>query len=83
MQNDLFIGVYPGGLVYADRSREEHGDYQRVAFLPYDSLELEVSAARSRLLPAVREHAATVQAKRGELYSISACGQSVRLGGGK
>jgi hypothetical protein len=37
----LFIGNYPCGIVYADRHNEEHGDYKRLAFLPYDGMELE------------------------------------------
>lgn len=41
----LFIGMYPEGIVYADRGREEHGDYMRVAFLPYSTLKLEVNEA--------------------------------------
>jgi len=48
MQNDdeqklpqLFIGVFPCGISYADRHHEEQGDYKSLAFLPYNSLILE------------------------------------------
>lgn len=82
MTDNLFIGVYPGGLVYADRSHETNGDYTRVAFLPYDTLELRIDSPRSPLLAEVVQHAAAVQAKRGELYSIDACGHTVLLGKG-
>jgi hypothetical protein len=76
----LFIGVFPTGLGYADSSREEDGDYVKVAFLPYSTLELEVYKPKSALLPEIREHAAGMQAKRGESFSVSTCGQSVVLG---
>jgi hypothetical protein len=77
----LFIGVMPTGIGYCDTSKEEHGDYQVVAFLPFRSLELEVRRPRSPLLAAIREDAARIQARRGEDYIVSGCGQTVRLGG--
>ena len=40
-KNRLFIGVYPCGLVYADRFVEENGDYKKIAFLSYRTLEVE------------------------------------------
>jgi hypothetical protein len=77
----LFIGTFPAGIVYADRRAEEHGDYQRVAFLPYGSLELEVNRkANKQLAQAAAEHAATIQAKKGERFQISTCGQTIVLG---
>jgi hypothetical protein len=72
----LFVGCFPAGISYADRSIEEHGDYKRVAFLPYRSLELEVSDPGSPLLPLVCEEAAKIQARRGEVFGISACGRA-------
>lgn len=88
----LFIGVYPTGISYADRSQEEHGDYKSVAFLPYDTLELEVRDPDSPLLAEVRADAAKLKARKGELFAVSttgqadvaaglATGQTVRLGG--
>lgn len=38
----LFIGSYPAGVVFADRARSKGGDYARLAFMPYDTLRLEV-----------------------------------------
>ena len=67
----LFIGKYPCGLVYADRDKEVQGDYKRIAFLSYSKLELEIDDKRSPLLAEVKAHAATVQAKRGQEYSIA------------
>ena len=29
----LFIGVYPAGVVYANKAIEENGDYKRIAFI--------------------------------------------------
>lgn len=77
----LFVGVYPEGIVYADRSREEHGDYARVAFLPFGTLELEVSAPKSPLLTLVRADAAKIAARRGEKFITSGNGQYIILGG--
>lgn len=77
----LFIGILPGGVSYADRDHEEHGEYARVAFLPYDTLALSVEAgARPSLVEEARAHAATLQSRKGQLFPISACGQTVRLG---
>lgn len=76
----LFIGVFPAGIGYADTRREEHDDYVTVAFLSYRTLELEIRKPKSDLLPEIRKHAATIQARRGEQYQVS-CGQTVRLGG--
>ena len=77
----LFIGVYPAGLVYADRLREVGGDYARLAFLPYDTLDLQVSAdCPAELRQAVIAHADRMRAKRGEAFQVSTCGQTVILG---
>lgn len=76
----LFAGVYPGGIVYSDRDREENGDYKRVAFLPYDTLELRVDDPDSPLLDEVRQDAATIQAQRGQPFRTSATGQTIILG---
>lgn len=89
----LFIGNYPGGMVYADRSREKHGDYARVAFLPWNSLVLQVEPGADPSLVALAEQsAAAYQSRRGQLHALSAtalrdadgnligCGQTVRLG---
>ena len=77
----LFIGIFPGGIVYADRHHEQYGDYKHVAFLPYDTLRLDVKKdCPQELLAEVKAHAATLQARRGQLFRISTCGQAVRLG---
>lgn len=38
----VFSGMYPCGIVYADRFVEEHGDYKRLAFLPYNGMVLQI-----------------------------------------
>ena len=76
----LFIGTYPGGIVYADRTTRGPGfDYARVAFLPYDTLVLEVKGnADPELKQRARAHAS--QYKAGEKLIISTTGQYVILG---
>jgi len=76
----LFVGVYPGGLVYADRKVEQHGDYKRVALLTYDTLELQISDPDSPLLDEVISDAAIYQARKGERFDISTSGQYITLG---
>lgn len=76
-----FIGIFPGGIVYADRQHEQYGDYKHVAFLSYDTLCLDVKKNCPReLLAEVKAHAAILQSRCGELFRIFTCGQAVRLG---
>jgi hypothetical protein len=78
----LFIGVYPTGISYADRSREKHGDYARCAFLSFRTLDLEIEPDCSAALRTlIVKDAAKIQARRGEQYQVSASGQTVLLGG--
>jgi hypothetical protein len=77
----LFIGVFPCGISYADRKVEEHGDYKRLAFLPYSSLGLEwfkdcPESLRGRIIA----DASKIQARRGEDFQISAVGQTIKAG---
>ena len=82
MFDRLFCGVYPGGIVYADRGREVSGDYARLGFLSFRSLVLEVAPdCPADLRARIIEAAAPIIARRGESFPISACGQCVRLGG--
>ena len=81
MSDRLFIGVFSGGLSYADRHREEHGDYAKLAFLPYNTLELKVyDGCPDDLRKEIEDHAATIQARRGEQFQVSSCAQYVTLG---
>jgi hypothetical protein len=81
MQNRIFTGIFPGGIVYADRDVEEHGDFKKLAFLPYDTLQLDIKAdCPGELISEIVRSAAAVQAKRGEEFRISETGQSIVLG---
>jgi hypothetical protein len=78
----LFAGIYPTGIVYADKSREVDGDYMRVAFLPFSTLELEWEAVQTdaAMREEIQQDAGRVIARRGEQYPVSASGQTVTLG---
>lgn len=82
MNERLFSGCYPCGIVYADRHREKHGDYARLAFLPYSTLELEIEAdCPAELRVRIEADAAHIQSRRGERFQVSSSGQTVMLGG--
>ena len=78
----LFSGVYPTGIVYADKARERDGDYLRVAFLPFSTLQLEWAPGvhPPELQAEIKQDAAQVAAQRGQQYPVSASGQTVKLG---
>lgn len=77
----LFCGVFPGGLVFADRGREKNGDYARLAFMPYSTLEVKIeSDCPKALVPLIQESVRGMQARRGEEFPLSTCGQSIILG---
>lgn len=80
----LFIGIFPAGIVYADRAVEQAGDYKRLALLPFRTLSLDWEAKRiaPELRAAIEADAAKIQARRGELFQVSGSGQTVRLGVG-
>ncbi len=80
----LFSGVYPTGIVYADKAREVQGDYARLAYLNFDTLTLKVETdCPADLRQRIEADAAAIQAKRGEQFRISTAGQPVLLGSGK
>jgi len=77
----IFAGTFPGGVVFADRTVQQAGDYQRLAFLPYRSLELEIEKdCPPELAEEIRLAAAPIQERRGGEFRISATGQTVVLG---
>lgn len=79
----LFSGVFPEGIVYADRRREKHGDYVKVAFLSFRTLELQVYKEMPEdLRQLVEDDALKIQRRKGELYPRSSSGQHIRLGWG-
>ncbi len=77
----LFVGVYPCGLVFADRWDDSSGDYARLGFLPYDTLQLEIRpSCPADLRGKIEAEAAKMQARKGEQFQISTAGQQVTLG---
>lgn len=77
----VFCGVYPGGLVFADRNQEKGGDYKRLAFLCYATLKLEVEPDAPRALrTAIENHCTAMNLQPGEHFRISTCGQTIVLG---
>ncbi len=79
----LFIGIFPAGIVYADREVQEHGDYKKIAFLSYTTLAVEWygKSIEPSLRVAIEKDVAAMQARRGQKFEVSACGQYVVLGG--
>ena len=77
----IFVGKFPCGLGFADRMTERDGDYARLAFLSYATLELEFDAKCPEGMKAwITEFAAKIQARKGEQYQISSSGQTITLG---
>ena len=77
----LFIGIYPGGLVYADRYVEINGDYKRLGFLPYDTLELQLEKdCPPALATEIRHDAAVMRTLKGQPFRTSTTGQTITLG---
>lgn len=82
-EDRLFSGVFPEGIVYADRQREVGGDYKRLAFLSFRTLELEVEKDCPDDLGArIKKAAADLQARKGQPFQVSTSGQHVTLGYG-
>ncbi len=68
----IFIGIYPAGIVYADRTVEVDGDYARLAFLPYSTLELEFSrTCPAELKQEIRDSAITCNEMNGLLELLN------------
>lgn len=79
----LFIGIFPTGIVYADRARERHGDYARVARLDFATLTLDVEKdCPAELREPIEVDAAATRARRGQSFAIDGCGHTVTLGFG-
>ena len=75
----LFIGVYPAGIVYSDRTREEYGDFKRLGFLSYSTLMLQINDdCPADLSARIKTHAGNM--KHGQKFNIDSCGSFVILG---
>jgi hypothetical protein len=70
--DDLFIGKYPTGLVYANKRVEVAGDYKRLAYLNYRTLALEVDkGCPKEFLALIQADHARMLALKHTLYSIA------------
>ena len=79
MNNRIFVGLFPTGIVYADRKVERHGDYKRLGFLPYSTLALEIEKdCPPALAREIRADAANYAP--GQVLQISTAGQTMTLG---
>lgn len=84
MQSRIFSCVYPTGIVYADRQRQKSGDYARLAFLSFSTLELEFSTDCPRELVAqIEDDAERLQMRAGQDFQVSCSGQTITLGWAK
>lgn len=70
-EDALFSCCMPCGFTWCDRTKEEHGDYKRIAFMPYDTMKLEIHSPRNFLIPRVKEDAARLIALTGTRYAIA------------
>jgi hypothetical protein len=81
MENNLFICKFASGISYADKSKKKHGDFLSCAFLDFKTLTLSFrKECPKELIERIKNHAATIQAMKGEKYPISLCNQYVTLG---
>lgn len=81
LKERLFSGIYPCGIVYADRLNEKCGDYKRLAFLPYDTLDLDIEGdCPVEMKRIIMSDAERIQAQKGQKFRISFSGQTVTLG---
>lgn len=79
----LFIGIYPEGVVFADRSQERSGDYMRCGFASYRRGELDLTdECPESLKPLIRAWCDRNMIA-GQSFEISASGQMTQWGGSK
>lgn len=77
----LFVGCFPTGFSFADRSRERHGDYVKLARIPYTTLEIEWEKdCPAEFKPLIEAQAADLRSRRGESYPIAGNAYAI-LGG--
>jgi len=77
----FLIGVILAGISFVNRQPDQQGIYWRLAFLPFDTLTLEVSpGCPVALLAEIEADAATNIAGYGEYFELLTSGQYVDLG---
>lgn len=80
---NLFIGVFPCGIVCADKSRRVGGDYVRCACIDYETLTLEIEKdCSAKLREIIQKQAEKFKSKQGQKYPLSTSGQCTTLGYG-
>jgi len=80
-EDPIFLCIMPTGWWWSDRTREEHGDYAKLAFLSFSKLELEIyDRCPDEWRDRIETKAAEFQAMKGQDYQISTAGQTIRLG---
>ncbi len=81
LDDRIFVANLSTGIGYADRKREKHGDWARLAILFYSDLRAEFEPdCPPPLRQQIAKHMAAIQARRGEQYQISSSGQTITLG---
>lgn len=77
----IFVAIFSTGISYADRLREEHGDWKRLAHLFFSDLHAEIAKdCPPELRKQIEANMATYQARKGEKFQISTSGQTITLG---
>lgn len=77
----IFSGVFPTGIVWADRYHEKNGDYKRLAYLNYKTLVLDIEKdCPAELIERIKLDAKELQDKKGENFQVSSSGQTIVLG---
>lgn len=82
MPVNMFCGIYPCGLVFADKSLMEAGDYKDLAFINYRTLKITWRAKKMshEFRRYIISEAKNLRSMRGQQYQISSCGQYIILG---
>jgi len=64
MNERIFSGVYPTGIIWFDRLRENNGNYKKLASLNLDTLKLKIEkSCPKKLIPFIQDDAAIYQDK--------------------
>lgn len=72
MDERIFSGCFPTGIVYADRQVEVRGDYKRLAYMNYGSLVLELEDdCPEPLAEQIKEDHKRFLAMKGHSYPIA------------
>jgi len=83
----VFAALYPTGIVFADRERNQGGDYQTIARIAYSTLEIDwnpnwkpSSEDDDAIILSIQQDRDDLQSRIGEQYQITTSGQCVTLG---